>query len=303
MAEETIPPMRLHYFRLQRLLLEKLTAAATRMSYLKRKRIAGLFSKVVFDLLRIRRDFVIRTMVERLGIDFPEAVDLARKTYASFFTNVMEMASTPKLTVEELKERLEPKGLENLGEAGAKGCGIIMVSGHYGLWEMIPPWLALHGWSMTAVARRQKNPFVDEWMESNRTIHGVKITDSGFGLRDILRTLRHGGILGLMCDQDAGKAGIFVDFFGKPASTVPGPAVLSLKTGAPVVPMAVHPRGSGPHLFEILPPIHPGDFAHEKDPAWAITLAYSRRLEEWVRLRPDQWFWLHRRWKTPPPIP
>lgn len=282
-------------------LLNRVAAAATGAAYGTRRRAAALLACMTYDLLRIRRDDVRSALRTRLSLDAAAADSLARNVYRSFFENALEMASLPFLTAEELQGKFVAKGMEHLREAHAPGHGVIIVSGHYGLWEFIPPWLCLNGFRVTTVVRRQNNPEVDAWFERMRRRFGALTTDSGFGLREILRTLRNGDILALMSDQNAGDRGYFVDFLGEPASTVTGPAQIALKSRAPIVALAAHRQGAGPHLIEILPPIWPAEFTDDESGRMQLTQRLTRIIETWVRKRPDQWFWLHRRWKSRPP--
>ncbi len=286
---------------LQCLLLDQVAARAARASFEYRRRIAAFLTCLVSDMLRLRRDYVFSALERHLALSVAEAQVMTRKVYRSFFENALEMASLPFLTAEELQGKFVAVGMEHLREAHALGRGVIIVSGHYGLWEFMPPWLCLNGFRVTTVVRRQNNPEVDAWFERMRRRFGALTTDSGFGLREILRTLRNGDILALMSDQNAGDRGYFVDFLGEPASTVTGPAQIALKSRAPIVALAAHRRGAGPHLIEILPPIRPEEFTDDESGRLQLTQHLTRIIENWVRKRPDQWFWLHRRWKSRPP--
>ncbi len=281
-------------------MIDRLARWAASSSFPQRQRVAHLLTIAAFDGLRLRRRHVETALCERLGIGSPQAAELARKVYHHFFLNSLEMASIPYLYREDLLARIEAHGVEHLREALKRGRGCIILSGHYGLWEMVPPWMSYQGFPMTVVVRRQNNPHVDQWMEFMRRAHGPKTTDSGFNLRQILRALKDGESLGLMCDQDAGTKGLFVDFLGRTASTVVGPAQIALKTGAPIVPLCLHPRHPHPHYLEIRPLIDPDLYSHDLEGQIKLTQAYTDILADWVRKRPEQWFWLHRRWKTRP---
>ena len=281
-------------------LMDRLARWSARSSYAQRLHAARLLAGLTFDVLGLRRRHTETVLRERLNVSKPEATRLARQVYLHFVLNSLEMASIPYLNREDLIARIEPQGLEHLRAALSRGKGCIILSGHYGLWEMVPPWMSYHGFPMTVVVRRQSNPYADEWMEFMRQAHGPKTTDSGFNIRLILRALKNGESLGLMSDQDAGTKGFFVNFLGKTASTVVGPAQIALKTGAPIVPLCLHPRQPLPHQLEICPPIYPDQFSPDFDGQMQITQACADILANWIRKRPEQWFWLHRRWKTRP---
>jgi len=290
------------FHQFERFLLNSLARSAAGWGPLRRRKVACFVSGFARDLLKIRWTHVVESMKLRLDLPHDRAVMLGRRFYDAFFENALEMASIPYLSGGELCSRVVVDGMEHLRKAHARGKGVVIVTGHYGLWEMLPPWLVHNGFRITIVVRRQKNIEVDDWFEFMRQSHGVETSDSGFSLREILRTLRKGHLLGLMSDQDAGDKGIFVKFFGEDASTVVGPAAIAQKTGAPIVTLAVHPgRPNPPHRIEICPAIFPEDFPGDEIGRKAMTQIYTSILENWIRKHPEHWFWLHRRWKTRPP--
>ncbi len=267
--------------------------------YKKQKLIKAL-AKFLTAMPFCRSDCALQTIQERLGISYTEAKKLRNKFFETFLINAMEMAGLKYLSDEELIGRIKCTGLNNLTEALALGKGAIIVSGHFGVWEFIPKYLSLHGHQVTTVVRRQNNQYVDAWFEEMRQRHKAKTTDSGYGMRPILRALKNGEILALMMDQDNGKAGIFVEFFGKWASAPTGPAVISLKTGAPIVPLAIFPKRKEKHEIIIDKPLFPEDYEKSLKGQLELTKAYTEIFEGIIRKEPHQWFWVHRRWKTQP---
>jgi len=270
------------------------------MSLRHKQHLAQFLTLLAYELLGLRRQQVIESLQLHLELPPTEAKRLGKKVYCNFLLNAFEMASLACISREQLLEKLDVQGLEHLDNAMALKKGTIIVSGHFGLWEMMPHWLAINGYPVCTVVRRQNNPHVDTWMENMRQRLGAKTTDSGFGIREILRSLRKGQILALMVDQDNGKQGVFVRFFKHWASAPTGPAQLSLKTGAPVVPLFLIPNFRGKHLFKIYPAINPDDYQNNIEGQRQITAKYTAILEELVRQQPQNWFWLHRRWKTQP---
>ncbi len=285
--------------RLELAALELVARHAASFSATRRRHTAGLLTWLALDGLRIRADYVYDVLRSRLGLDDTVARRLRRRVYTSFFENCLEAVTLPALSAAELTARIHVTGLAHLQNALALGHGAIITSGHYGCWELVPSWLDRQGFPVTIVVRRQNNAQVDAFMERMRQAHGPRTVDSGFGLREILRSLKQGRILALMVDQDAGDKGLAVDFLGRPASTVAGPSHIALKSGAPIVPLTLHRQHGGPHHLEILPPLYPREYAehHHDQAAWVMTQAFTDALAERVRRRPDQWFWLHRRWK------
>ncbi|MBF0547463.1 MAG: lysophospholipid acyltransferase family protein [Candidatus Riflebacteria bacterium] len=283
---------------LEAYLLEKLIHATQIMGEAGQRKIAVFLKILAFDILRIRRTYVIETLKERLNISINEAKKIAEKTYFNFFFNSITMATLSFGSKNKLLSAIRVRGFENFAKAYEKGRGVIILSGHFGLWELIPQWFSANGYQMTSVIRRQTNLQVDEIMERMRRNHGALTTDSGYGIRDILKTLKSGKLLGLMMDQNAGDKGIFVDFLGKPASTVPGPAMVSAKTGSPLVLVIVQPGSDSNIDFKILPPIYPDQFPNNSEGRTMLTSRYTDLFCDIIKKRPEQWFWLHRRWKS-----
>ncbi len=270
------------------------------LTFGQKRRFASFLTKFIMPFKFSRREYVKNIMMETLSISSSEAEKLRNKCYETFVINSMEMAKLKYISDEEVSSLLEVEGLNYLDEALKRGKGVIIVSGHFSVWEIIPQWLALKGYKVTTVVRRQNNKYADQWFEEMRNCHGAKTTDSGMGLREILKALRKGYILALMMDQDNGKQGIFVKFMNKWASAPVGPALISLKTKAPVVPLYIFPNFNGKHLFKIYPAFYPENYENTVEGQQKLTSDYTALHEEIIKKYPEQWFWLHRRWKTQP---
>lgn len=267
--------------------------------YRKQRLIKGL-ARLLMLLPFCRVKYAQQTIIEHLELSETEARALVQDFFETFLSNALEMAGLRFLPAEQLLERVDCEGLEHLEAALSLGKGAIIVSGHFGTWEFMPHWLSLRGYPVTTVVRRQNNELVDAWFEAMRQVHGGKTTDSGFGMRPILRALKRGEILALMVDQDNGKAGIFVKFFNKWASAPTGPAVIGLRTGAPIVPLTIFPNKKGRHEFKIEKPLYMQDYQNDLGGQLELTRAYTVILEKRIRQLPQHWFWVHRRWKTQP---
>ena len=270
------------------------------LSFGQKRRFASFLTSLIMPFKFSRKDYVKNIMMETLGINADEAESLRKKCYENFVINAMEMAKLKYISDEDVLNLLNIEGIEHLKEAYSKGNGVIYLSGHFGLWEYIPQLLAVKGYNATTVVRRQNNKYADQWFEEMRRAHGAKTTDSGMGLREILRTLKKGYLLGLMMDQDNGKKGIFVKFMNKWCSAPVGPALISLKLKTPIVPMFIIPNQEGKHYFKIYPAIYPENYENTIEGQQKLTSDYTELYEKIVREYPEQWFWLHRRWKTQP---
>ena len=179
--------------------------------------------------------------------------------------------------------------------------GVIFLTGHFGNWEVTGYTLAILGFKSVAVARPLNNPYLNRWALGRREAGGMRILDKKGAAMEVDSILAAGGAVGFIADQDAGRRGIFVDFFGRPASTFKSIALMAMRHEVPIIVGAA--RRLAPRFqFEIGAEriISPHEWADEKDPMRWITQEYTTALEEMVRRDPDQYLWAHRRWKHRP---
>lgn len=190
----------------------------------------------------------------------------------------------------------------NLRDAMDRGKGAIVVSGHLGNWEI----MAAAGMGIdvypVSVYRPLDNPLLDAWVRSLRGSEGADVVEKQGAVRGLLKALRKGRLVAILVDQDPRRHGVFVPFFGTPASTIPTPAELALRTGAAIIPGFALRTGPGFRYrtwFEPALEVRP-DADHDAE-VLRVTAELNRRLEAAIRQAPEQWLWLHRRWKTRPP--
>jgi KDO2-lipid IV(A) lauroyltransferase len=200
-----------------------------------------------------------------------------------------------------LAEFSRVEGAEHLQAALARGRGAIVVTAHMGNWELGGLALAQAAGSALAIARVLRNPYIEGRTRKWREGAGLTVVGRQGALRHVMHWLQSGGCVGMLIDQNQRSGGVFVDFFGKLASTVPSPASIALKHDVPVLAACTWREGKGSfHCFRCDPPfelIRTGD--HRADVV-ANTAQFTRRIEELIRLHPDQWFWLHDRWRKRP---
>jgi KDO2-lipid IV(A) lauroyltransferase len=180
---------------------------------------------------------------------------------------------------------------------------LLTVTGHLGNWELLSYTMGMYGFRGGIIARRLDNPYLDRFLKRFRSGTGQAVLDKHEDYEEIQRSLAAGQHLGILGDQDAGPRGVFVKFFGRPASTHKSIALLSLEYSAPIVVLAAirrkRPLHYDIHLADI---ILPEDYAHLPQAVRAITERHTKALEKLVRIDPSQYFWLHRRWKSQPPV-
>ena len=253
--------------------------------------------------LGIRRD----TVDENLRIAFPEASDdWIEKTrlaaYEHLGREAAAMLRLSKLDEKAVIERTIPIGWDDVMEALSLGRGLILVTGHYGNWEIAAAAVAARNVPIGAIVRRQGNRLVDERLQQLRRNLGVETIYQGQAPTRVPRLLRSNGVVGIVGDQDARRSGIFVPFFGRPASTHRGPALFALRLGAPVFSCIARRLPGSEVGYEVrgerVEFERTGDLDHD---VRALTSELALRLEKEIRMAPEQYFWFHKRWKTQPP--
>lgn len=265
-------------------------------------RLGGGLGRLAYRPFGIRREVVeshLRGAFPERGEDWIRAT--AAASYAHLGREGLAILRMAALTPEAVRERTGFEGLERFLEAVAAGRGVVLVTGHLGNWELGGAALAVRGVPIDVVAQRQSNPLFDRMVVETRERLGMRVIPRGRATRQGLRSLREGRVLAFVADQDAKRAGAFVPFFGRLASTHRGPAVLALRAGAPVFVapgMIRTPTGEYRAKLEEVVVEREGEV---EEVVHRITAAFTARLEEGVRAAPDQYFWHHRRWKTRPP--
>ncbi len=221
---------------------------------------------------------------------------LGRSVFRELGRNVVDVARLPGVTAENVDDLVRTEGLSYLESAHGEGQGVVAVSAHLGNFELMGTFLALKGFTVTVVAAPLYDPRLDALLLKNRERGGLNVIGRERAAPAILRALRKGHVVGLLADQDTRGAGIAVPFFGRPARTPTGPAVLADRAGAPIVPMAIHRLADDTHLLTVRPPIRPAGRAPED--VETTTSAYTAELERFIRQAPAQWVWMHDRWKA-----
>jgi KDO2-lipid IV(A) lauroyltransferase len=178
---------------------------------------------------------------------------------------------------------------------------LLLVTGHFGNWELGGYVLGLLGFTTYAIARTLDNPYLDDFLRSFREHTGQKVLAKNDDFANIQGVLASRGVLATLADQDAGARGPFVDFFGRPASTHKAVALLALEYNVPMVVIGT-PRVGEPMKYQVVAEegIRPEEYEGRPDAVQAITQRFTAALERIVRRFPEQYFWLHRRWKHQP---
>ncbi len=246
-----------------------------------------------------------RKVVDRnLELAFPEwspqeRHQLARKNYqwfVRFSLDVLEMGAWQG----RANEFVDFVNLEVLDQALAEQRGVLMVGGHFGNWEYLCPALSERGYATTMYVGRQTNPLSDRLQNEERLRSGIQTIGKGrTATTELIEALRHNRAVGMLIDQDERSSGVFVDFFGIPASSSRGAAAFHLLQKSPVILFTCCYVGARIRItFERIP-FQPS--GHNEQDVPDLTARIQHSLEQQIREHPEQYFWMHRRWRTRPP--
>lgn len=269
---------------------------------------AGGLAWLAYHLNRRHREVArdnLRQAFPELAGD-PRKLDATvRAVYLHFCTLLIDIMHTPRrLNVYNWRRHVEMDGVNNVRfvEAVLTQRPLLLVTGHFGSWEMGGYVMGLFGFTTYAIARRLDNPYLDRFLKKFRERTGQTILDKNEDYDKILAVLAAGGILGTLGDQDAGPRGLFVDFFGRPASTHKAVALLALQYQVPMMVTGMRRVGQLRYRKHMEDLIFPQEYAGQRDAVWLLTQRFTAGLERMARAAPEQYFWLHRRWKHQPAV-
>jgi Kdo2-lipid IVA lauroyltransferase/acyltransferase len=267
------------------------------------RRLAGLLAFLVFlSLGRLRR-----VGVRNLEMALPELSSKARKkilrgVYRSLGWQLVEFCRMPRYTPENTRGWLRTEGLEDLLAARARGKGVLVITGHLGAWELSSFYHSLLGHPMGMVIRRLDNRLLDEYVNGIRCLHGNFVLHKDDFGRGLLKAMHEGGTVGILMDTNmTPPQGAFVRFFGMEACTATGLAHVARKTGAAVLPgFMVWEAEEHGYVLHFGPEVEIPRTEDVGADILAGTQLCTSVIESWIRRYPDQWLWIHRRWKTRP---
>lgn len=253
--------------------------------------------------LGLRRAVSLDNLGRALGaqLDAPTRKQIAVRAYEHLGMLAIELLLLPHMSRQERRSAVEFVGREHLEWALERGRGAIVASAHYGNWEFLGAGGVAHDLPVTFVVQSLSNTRVDALLRRTRQALGIRVIERGMALRRLGDEVAANRLVAIMCDQDARRRGVFVPFFGTPASTHKGPAQLAIRLDTPFIPLFGRRLADGRHRMLVHAPIAMPSNLGEHDAVLAMMARFNRLLEDVVREAPGQYLWMHRRWKTVAP--
>ena len=228
-----------------------------------------------------------------------EIIKIAKASYVSFALVAAEFADIAYFKKDNLHKWITIEGLENYREACSEGKGVLLFGAHFGNWEIGNAALAITTQPFTFIYRILDSTFLENKITQVRASYGNISLSKENAMRPIIRLLKKGSTINILIDQNvAWYGGVFVDFFGRPACATFGLALLALHTGAPVLPFFTRREPNGKYILEIGPKVEIIRSTDRNNDILLNTQNFTKIIEEKIRQSPEQWFWVHQRWKT-----
>lgn len=271
------------------------------------RRLSRAFAIAIAQVVYLLHFRLRQVGMRNLAMVFPEKSlaerrRILRGVFTSLGRQLAELCQFPRYTPENVDQVVVYEGLENFERAYARGKGVLFLTAHFGGWELSAFTHSLHGHWLHVVMRPMDNEYLDRLLQGYRTMHGNKTVNKDDFVRGLLAAMRAGETVGILMDTNmTPPQGIFVDFFGIPACTASGLARIALRTDAAVVPgFTIWDPALKKYRLRFDPELKLVCTGHLEADIAANTQMFTKVIEDYVRKYPDQWLWVHRRWKTRP---
>ncbi|OGW82873.1 MAG: hypothetical protein A2987_02100 [Omnitrophica bacterium RIFCSPLOWO2_01_FULL_45_10] len=264
--------------------------------------LADILGAIAFVVLAKYRRIAIANLAFAFGPEktIDEIRNIAKAAFQNLAKNGVELINFPKINKANLDRFVKIRNIDIIDNALKEGKGAIVLTGHIGNWELLGLALRLKGYHGAAIGRRIYFDKYDKYLNRLRRVHDVNVIYRDESPKKVLKVLKSNGIIGILADQDMDSIdGIFVNFFGHPAYTPVGPVALTKASGARLIPAFII-RENGGHALMFEKPIELADSGDKGKDLIANTQKWSDVVESSVRRYPEQWVWMHRRWKTKP---
>ena len=256
-------------------------------------------ARLAWIFVPAKRKRLAREQVTRcLHLPKAEAERIARASTLRFGPMLMEVLRFPVIKPRMSEYVTITGAVDEVRAAAAAGKGAIFATSHSGNWELMGGAFACAGLPIVGVAKKQSAQGMDRFINEYRALVGMHITYQT-GVREMFRMIDAGWIIGLISDQDPSlRDGVIVDFFGQPTNAFTGAAAIARRCGVPIFPVFIHREPNGHHILTVDPPILVEKTDDRAADVLRVTQIVNTRIEEWIRTYPEEWFWLHDRWKS-----
>ena len=243
-----------------------------------------------------RKKMAVNNILQCLQVTPTEAANIAKKSWTRFGRMIIELLLYPKIK-KNIDQYVTLEGKENLERAMSYGKGVVLATSHSGNWEIMGAALALEGFPLNVVAQKQSNQNMDRFINEYREMMGIHVSYKT-SMRAVIRLLAKGTVIGMLMDQDAGNDGVILDFFGRKTSCAKGTAFLAHLNTAPIVPIFITENQDGKHTLLIKEPLFIEQTEDKQHDIEKMTEHLTKLIENHIRQYPEEWFWLHDRWKS-----
>lgn len=259
--------------------------------------------KLMYRVLGKRRAVSFDNLKKALGDEYSDdqLVAINRRVFENIALTLIEFSRFKQLKLDGVRRIVTGPGEEILKKTYAEGNGGIILTAHFGNWELLGAWGAAMGYPMDFLVGRQHNAKVDDLLLGFRREMGVGLIPLATAARQVFKALKANHITGIVADQHAPGGSVRIDFFGRPAAWAKGPALFAIRANAPLLPFLLRREDYDRHVLMPGEPIYPPKSGDEERDIETMLVAYARFLERGIRAYPDQWMWTHRRWKLDSP--
>jgi KDO2-lipid IV(A) lauroyltransferase len=291
--------MRKIKYRIEYIALRITISAINVIPYKLAIRMGDLIAFLGFSILRIRRNVTLDNLRKSFKDRYSENeyINIGARAYRNFARSMIEFGLFPKFKKRGLAGMLTVEGEENFKKLRDEGRGAVLITGHFGSWELMGAFLSDRGWPIDYLVGEQHNLLVNNLMNRHRGLFGIGLIEMGTAARGVFKAVRAGRMVAMLSDQDAGEDGTIVEFLGRPASTPKGPAAFALKTKSPQICGFIVREGDRQRVI-LEKDIGFVPSGNRDEDIKNLTQAYTGLLEKYIRKYPDHWFWPHRRWKS-----
>ena len=263
--------------------------------------LGNAMGSLLFRLLKPRREIALANLERVFGdrYDRRERERIINFSVRNMAKTMLELLKAGWLSDEQLREFVQIRGEEHLRHAVEQGRGVVVITGHFGNWELLAATIGRLGYDLAVIARDANDQNTANIINRAREAAVAEVLPRE-SVREMLRVLREGSILGILPDQHTERGGIWLPIMGHLACTAPGPATLAQRTGSPIVPAFARRTEDDRLDLYFLPPIEVPDTGDRQQDIRTATRLINDALSAEIMAHPEQWIWMHRRWRQPP---